>query len=119
MGSQLHTCTRPLLYVVTTNPTSGCVVRFFCLSCHIYLSVPSSAELSAEEAALATQQADAARKEKIIAATLAEGDAELAKIDALDSVELDNLDPDELAALEAELAELEGEDVQAPLGAAA
>lgn len=77
------------------------------------------AELSAEEAALAMQQADAARKEKMIAAALAEGDAELAKIDALGSVDLDALDPDELAALEAELAELEGGDADAPLGAGA
>lgn len=75
--------------------------------------------MSAEEAALALQQADAARKEKMIAAALAEGDAELAKIDALESAELDNLDPDELAALEAELAELEGGEADAPLGAVA
>lgn len=81
-------------------------------ACHQY------AELSAEEAALAMQQADAARKEKMIAAALAEGDAELAKIDAIGSIDLEELDPDELAALEAELAELEGppDGTQAPLG---
>lgn len=75
-----------------------------------------AAELSAEEAALAMQQADAARREKQIAAALDEGDAELAKIDALDSADLENLSADELAALEAELAELEGGDVQEILG---
>ncbi|WIA14037.1 hypothetical protein OEZ86_012557 [Tetradesmus obliquus] len=67
------------------------------------------AELSAEAAELAAKQAEAAAKEKIIADALKQGDAEMAAIDAMGEEDLlANLDADELAALEAELAELEG-----------
>ena len=69
-------------------------------------------ELTAEQAEFAAQQAEAAKKERILAAALAEGDAELARIDALGSEDVGDLGSEELAALEAELAELEALDAE-------
>jgi len=69
-------------------------------------------ELTAEQAEFAAKQAEAAKKERILAAALAEGDAELARIDALGSEDVGDLGSEELAALEAELAELEALDAE-------
>jgi hypothetical protein len=79
-----------------------------CCCCCCCCCCSDGAELSAEQAELAAKQAEAAAKEKIIADALKQGDAEMAAIDAMGEEDLlANLDADELAALEAELAELE------------
>lgn len=77
-------------------------------SCH-----HTDSELSAGQAELAAKQAEASRRERVIADALAQGDADMAAIDALGEEDLAGLDAAELAALEAELAELEGLDGEA------
>jgi hypothetical protein len=78
-------------------------------STQVTAAAAAAAELSAEQAEMAAKQAEAAAKEKMIADALNREDAEMAAIDAMNEEELlANLDADELAAFEAELAELEG-----------
>lgn len=79
-------------------------------ACPLPAAASEAAALAAEEAALAAKAADASRKEKALAAALEDGDAEMARIEAMGEADLQNLSANELAELEAELAELEGLD---------
>eukprot|EP00775_Hariotina_reticulata_P010063 gene10063-10218_t len=78
------------------------------------LDGPIDEEDAKFEAEIAAMEAEekrlAAKKERALAAALAQGDAEMARIDALGSEDFGDLGSEELAALEAELAELENLD---------
>jgi hypothetical protein len=105
--SLLQSCQLSRLSWQPSRPQTSCTL--IPLTAVSAAAAAAAAELSAEQAELAAKQAEAAVKEKIIADALKQGDAEMAAIDAMNEEDLlANLDADELAALEAELAELEG-----------